>query len=114
MRCTQHCQRHFLYHISRNKRGNSTYAKKREDVRIQIQNVFEENGRIFGARKIQAILINRGYTISEKLVAELMRDMGLSSMRVTSKSDHDKRWRKEENRNVLQRQFTVKLPNQVG
>lgn len=103
----------FYNHISRNKRGNSTYAKKREDVRIQIQNIFDENGRIFGARKIQAILINRGYTISEKLVAELMRDMGLSSMRVTSKRDHDKRWRKEENRNVLQRQFDVKLPNQV-
>ncbi len=103
----------FYNHLFRNKRGNSTYAKKREEVRIQIQNVFDDNGRVFGARKIQAILSNRGYTISEKLVAELMRDMGLSSMRVTAKKDYDKRWRKEENRNILQRQFNVKAPNRV-
>ncbi len=103
----------FYNHLFRNKRGNSTYAKKREEVRIQIQNVFDDNGRVFGARKIQAILSNRGYTISEKLVAELMRDMGLSSMRVTATKDYDKRWRKEENRNILQRQFNVKAPNRV-
>ena len=72
----------FYNHLFRNKRGNSTYAKKREEARIQIQSVFDNNGRVFGARKIQAILSNRGYIISEKLVAELMRDMGLSSMRV--------------------------------
>lgn len=103
----------FYNHLFRNKRSNSTYAQKREEVRIQIQNVFDDNGRVFGARKIQAILFNRGYTISEKLVAELMRDMGLSSMRVTAKKDYDKRWRKEENRNILQRQFNVKAPNRV-
>ncbi len=103
----------FYNHIFRNKRGNSTYAKKREEVRIQIQNVFDDNGRVFGARKIQAVLITRGYKVSEKLVAELMRDMGLSSMRVTAKKDHEKLWRKEENRNMLQRQFNVKVPNQV-
>jgi len=39
--------------------------------------------------------------------------MGLSSMRVSAKKDHEKRWRKEENRNILQRQFNVKVPNQV-
>ena len=66
---------------------------------------------MFGARKIQAILINRGYKTSEKLIAELMRDMGLSSMRVSAKKDHEKRWKKEENRNILQRQFNVKVPN---
>jgi transposase InsO family protein/transposase-like protein len=103
----------FYNHLFRNKRGNSSFAKKREEVRIQIQNVFDENGRVFGARKIQVILINRGYRVSEKIVAELMRDMGLSSMRVTAKKDHEKRWRKEENRNILQRQFNVKVPNQV-
>ena len=93
----------FYNHIFRNKRGNSTYAKRREEVRIQIRHIFDKNGCIFGARKIQAILINRGYKVSEKLVAELMRDMGLSSMRATSKKDHDKHWKKEENRNILQR-----------
>jgi len=103
----------FYNHLFRNKRGNSTYAKKREEVRIQIQNVFDENGRVFGARKIQAVLITRGYKVSEKLVAELMHDMGLFSMRVTAKKDYEKRWRKEENRNILQRQFNVKVPNQV-
>lgn len=103
----------FYNHLFRNKRCNSSYAKKREEVRAQIQNVFDDNGRVFGARKIQAILINRGYKVSEKLIAELMRDMGLSSMRVTAKKDHEKRWRKEENRNILQRQFDVKVPNRV-
>ena len=62
---------------------------------------------------MQAILINRGYEVNEKLVAELVHDMGLFSMRVTAKKDHEKLWRKEENRNTLQRQFNVKVPDQV-
>ena len=34
----------FYNHFFRNKRDNSTYVKKREEVRIQIQNVFDDNG----------------------------------------------------------------------
>lgn len=34
----------FYNHLFRNKRGNSTYAKKREEARIQIQSVFDNNG----------------------------------------------------------------------
>ena len=45
----------FYNHLFRSKRGKSMNAKKREEVRVQMQNVFDENGRVFGAKKIQAI-----------------------------------------------------------
>ena len=42
----------YYNHVLRNKRDNTWYAKRREELRIQIQEVFDENHQIFGAEKI--------------------------------------------------------------
>lgn len=80
----------FYNHIKCNKRSNSNYAKHREELKVLIQQVFEESRQTFGAEKICAVLHERGHVAGVKLVAELMRELGLSSVTQSSKAD----WKK--------------------
>ena len=101
----------YYNHILRNKRDNTWYAKRRETLRIQIQEIFDENSQIFGAKKITAILQNKGIKVSEKMVRELMNDMGLVSIRQEAKklyTDDIKR-----HKNYLNQEFDPDAPNQV-
>ena len=101
----------YYNHILRNKRDNTWYAKRREALRIQIQEVFDENSQIFGARKIAAILRNKGVKVSDEMVRELMKDMGLVSIRQEAKklyTDDIKR-----HKNYLNQEFDPDAPNQV-
>ena len=75
----------FYNHIKRNKRDNAWFVKRREDLRIKVQEVYEESGRRFGSEKNTAILRSRGETVSPKMVSRLMQDMGISSVRNSSK-----------------------------
>ena len=70
----------YYNHVLRNKRDNTWYAKRCEELRIKIQEIFDENHQIFGAEKITAVLKNKGIKTSTKMVRELMRDMGLVSI----------------------------------
>lgn len=102
----------YYNHIFRNKRTNTTYAENRRELSILIRDIFDENHQLFGTNKIRAILVDRGYAVSDKTVAELMREMGLYSVSKTAKKDYTK-WRKSENKNILQQNFKVDQPNQV-
>ena len=44
----------FYNYIFRNKRDNTWYAKRREELRIRIQQIYDESKQIFGAGKITA------------------------------------------------------------
>lgn len=101
----------FYNHIYRNKRDSAWYLKRREELREMIQQVFDENKQIYGAGKITAVLKERGYITSEKMVRYLMQEMGLVSIRQTSKSLYEKELRKCHNR--LNHQFNPSAPNQV-
>lgn len=101
----------FYNHILRNKLDNTYYSKRREDLRIKIQQVYDENKQNFGAAKITAVLKSSGYKVSERIVRELMRDMGLISIREESKSLYDKEQRRH--KNYLNQQFDTTAPNQV-
>ena len=101
----------YYNHMFRNKKDNTWYAKRREALRIQIQEVFDENSQIFGTRKIAAILRNKGVKVSDEMVRELMKDMGLVSIRQEAKklyTDDIKR-----NKNYLNQEFDPDSPNQV-
>lgn len=101
----------YYNHMFRNKKDNTWYAKRREALRIQIQEVFDENSQILGARKIAAILRNKGVKVSDEMVRELMKDMGLVSIRQEAKklyTDDIKR-----NKNYLNQEFDPDSPNQV-
>lgn len=101
----------FYNHILRNKKDNTTYSKRREELRIKIQEIYDNSNQIFGAKKIAVILKNQGYTVSEIMVRSLMQDIGLSSIRETSKKTYDKERQKLKNR--IKRNFDTDRPNQV-
>lgn len=75
----------FYNYIFRNKRDNTWYAKRREELRIRIQQIYDESKQIFGAGKITAVMKEEGYKVSQEMVRELMRDMGLLSIRQDAK-----------------------------
>ena len=75
----------FYNYIFRNKRDNTWYAKRREELRIRIQQIYDESRQIFGAGKITAVMKEEGYKVSQEMVRELMRDMGLLSIRQDAK-----------------------------
>ncbi len=101
----------FYNYILRNKRDNTWYLKRQEELRIKIQEIYDENKQIFGAAKIAAVLKEQGYRTSDKTVRKLMRDMGLISIRQDAKSIYDKEQRKFKNH--LNQQFNVSNPNEV-
>ena len=98
-------------HILRNKRDNTWYAKRWETLRIQIQEVFDENSQIFGERKITAGLRNNGVKVSETMVRELMNDIGLVSIRYEAKKLYGDEIPRH--KNYLNQEFDPDSPNQV-
>lgn len=101
----------FYNHILRNKKSNTWYAKRREEFRAKIQQIYDDNNQIFGAAKIAAVMKNDGYHISVEMVRELMRDMGLLSIRKGAKDFYEKGKNCYSNR--VKQQFSVTAPNQV-
>ena len=101
----------FYNHILRNKKSNTWYAKRREEFCAKIQQIYDDNNQIFGAAKIAAVMKNEGYHISVEMVRELMRDMGLLSIRKGEKDFYEKG--KNCNSNRVKQQFSVTAPNQV-
>ena len=101
----------YYNYILRNKRTHTWYAIRRENLREEIQRIYDENNQIFGAKKIHAIMKENGIRVSVEMVTELMRDMGLISIREGAKDRYDKEQRSF--KNYLNQQFTVNRPNEV-
>ena len=99
----------YYNHILRNKRDNIWYKKREEEYRILIHDVFYEFDQIFGAKKIHAILQQRGHRVRKEYVARIMRDLGLSSIRNQSKSTYE--FLNKKPKNIVQQQFNVSAPN---
>ncbi|MFV0485443.1 MAG: IS3 family transposase [Candidatus Saccharimonadales bacterium] len=103
----------FYNHMLRNKRDDTSYSKRRESLMMEIRNIYDESNQIFGAGKIRAVLVDRGHKISEKLVSELMRNLGISSIRNSSRKDSVALSWPERKANILLRNFDAKKPNIV-
>lgn len=95
----------------RNKRDNTWYAKRREELLEKIQKIYDDSKRPFCADKTAAVTREEGYRVSPEMVRELMRDMGPISIRQDAKSLYDKETRRYENH--LNQQFTAKNPNEI-
>ena len=102
----------FYNHIFRNKRSDTLAVKRREQLKVQIQNICDDGEQIYGAGKITAILHTKGIKASEKYVSEIMKELGISSVSTTAKKEYQK-WKKGQNRNFLQQKFQTERPNQV-
>jgi transposase-like protein len=102
----------FYNHIFRRK-DVTAYDKRREEMREQVKAVFEEYKQRLGSSKISAVLADRGVRVSDKYVAELMREMNLQSIGRNSKREYKKYIGRQGKENLLQRQFNVSEPNRV-
>lgn len=102
----------FYNHMIRNKRENAWFEKRRQEYCQLIRDVFDEYQQVLGAEKIRTILVQRGHQISAEYVSRLMREMGLSSVRMTAKKEYLKLREPEQKKNILQQQFTADQPNQ--
>ena len=60
------------------------YAKRREEFRIKIQQIYDDCKQILGAAKIAAVMRNEGIRIGAEMVREVMCDMGLVSIQQES------------------------------
>lgn len=92
----------------------SEKEKYRLEIQQKISKSFHESFGTYGSPRVHADLIDWGYTISQKTVARIMREMGLKATQkekyvVTTDSDHDLTIYP----NILNRQFSVEEPNQV-
>ena len=87
----------FYNHIFRNKKDNTWYSKRKEELRIRIQEIYEESNQIFGAGKIAAVMRNEGIKVSEEMVRNLMRDMGIVSILQMAKKLYEEEKRKHKN-----------------
>lgn len=101
----------YYNYLLRNKRTHTWYAKRREDLRLEIKRIYDESHQIFGSAKICAVMKESGVRVSKEMVSELMRDMGLVSIRQDAKDLYDKEQRRF--KNYLNQQFTVTRPNDV-
>ena len=101
----------FYNYILRNKRDNTWYSKHKEELRVKIQQIYDDSNQIFGAGKIHAVMKEEGYHTTIQTVRLLMRDMGLISIRDGAKDFYDKEKQRYSNR--LKQKFTANEPNQV-
>lgn len=100
----------FYNHLLRNKKKHKSYVQRREVLREKIQQIYDDSKQIFGAQKILAVLQEQGVKTSIKMVRQLMRDMGIESIRQHSKKLYDKEHKRK---NIVDQKFTTTAPNQV-
>ena len=101
----------FYNHVLRNKKDNTWYAKRREGLRLRIQEIFDESNQVFGAAKIAAVMKSEGIKVSNEIVRTLMCDMGLVSIRQSAKKLYEDEGRKYKNH--LNQEFDTTQPNEV-
>lgn len=101
----------FYNHVLRNKKDNTWYAKRKEELRLRIQEIYDENRQIFGADKIATIMKNEGIAVSTEMVRKLMREMGIGSVRQSAKKLYEDECKKH--KNYVNQQFDPHAPNEV-
>ncbi len=85
-----------------------------EVLKIEIAAIFEDNYRVYGCRKIKAVLARRGVIVDKDRVARLMRELGIrgasrSRRRFTTIADRSHVRAPD----LVQRDFTAAGPNRL-
>ena len=84
-----------------------------EELKPLIVKIFSKSKARFGARKIRTKLMELGYTISERRILRLMKDLGLSctGLKPRLNSANDRQYHYYPNK--LKRNFLTNAPNKV-
>ena len=102
----------FYNHIKRNKREDTYYTRRRNNIKKQILIIDDETNHIFGAAKISALLKEKNINVSIEFVRELMRELGLLSVRYGARRLYEKEEEKRTN-NYLNQDFNTNSPNKI-
>ena len=102
----------FYNHVLRNKKEKKSYQFRRVELSEQIRQIYDESNQIYGAKKIKAVLAQRGVVTSDKMVAELMQEMNIASIRSGAKKTY-LLLRNSKKHDKLQTDFSTKTPNQI-
>jgi putative transposase len=93
----------------------SEQAKRKEMITAEIKKIYESSHEIYGSPKITHILQSWGHLVSQKYVANIMRENGMKAhyvkkyrTRTTIHSDFSTKLK-----NVLDRKFNPDKPNRV-
>ncbi len=103
----------YFNHLKRNKRENSWFVIRREELKTAIEKTYHEHNQIPGIRKVHALLKQKGYQVSIHMVGELMKELGLVSIRNSAKQIYLSTVKEYENEINLKNQFPCYLPNQL-
>lgn len=96
------------------KRVPSNQEHRKQAIKAEIVQIYNESHQIYGAPKITSILQSRGHVIAEKTVGNYMREEGIKAIwvrpytRTTIDPDFDNKLR-----NILERNFKPNAPNTV-
>ncbi|MFU0833426.1 MAG: hypothetical protein ACFWUC_10900 [Oscillospiraceae bacterium] len=90
-----------------------SFAKKHKDDYQAVATIFHNNKERYGYRRIKIVLNREGYTLSEKVIRQIMRENGLVVKgRRARKYCSYKGEISPEVPNVIQRNFRADKPNQ--
>ena len=101
----------YYNHILRNKRENTVYAQRKAELKPVIEEIFHKSREVYGSSKITAIMKDRGYVISQKMVADIMHENGWFSIRSSAKTLYIQHQKRREN--LLNQQFSTSRPDEV-
>ena len=74
----------YLNHRYHNKNDDAWFKRRKAEYTSLVADIFEESGRVYGARKIAAAMKRRGKPVSEDYVRRIMIENGLISIRNAS------------------------------
>lgn len=97
--------------LLRRKGENSQAAKRRAELKPIIEEIYISSNQTFGAGKVTAVLRDRGYKISERIVGDIMHSNGWFSVRTNAKTLYEYSERRKEN--ILKQNFNADKPNQI-
>jgi len=101
----------YLNYKLRGKRGDTVYAKRQEEAKPLIEEIFYESNRTYGVKRIHSVLKSRGYDYGIKLIRKVMRENDMFVIGTNAKKRYLQALERKEN--ILQREFDVSRPNEV-
>ena len=101
----------YLNYKLRGKRGDTVYARRQEEAKPLIEEIFYESNRTYGVNRIYSVLKSRGYDYGIKLIRKVMRENDMFVIGTNAQKRYLQALERKEN--ILQREFDVSRPNEV-
>ena len=101
----------FYNHIFR-RADRTEYSMKQQELMKQVQQIFDDSKQRFGAEKIRITLRECGVHVGKRRIREIMKELGLVSVRENAKSSYRNR-QEYLKRNLLNQEFKATRPNEI-